>query len=96
MMTLLAETGSTISPLAWFYVGFIGLVLVFLALDLGVFHRHAHVVTMKEAVTWTIIWVVAAMAFNVFIYFAYQNHWLGIGRNVPPATCTGWKRRNCT
>ena len=34
----------------WIWAGFIGFVLLMLALDLGVFHRHAHVVKMKEAI----------------------------------------------
>ena len=37
----------------WAYVAFLGLVVVFLALDLGVFHREAHEVRMKEAVAWS-------------------------------------------
>lgn len=73
----------TIGPMAWFYLGFVALVCVFLALDLGVFHRRAHVVNMKEALTWTVVWVATALAFNAWIYFAYEGHWLGIGQNVP-------------
>jgi len=72
-----------VPPTAWLYAGFIALVLAFLALDLGVFHRKAHVVTMREAATWTVVWVAAAMLFNVFVYYAYQGHWLGIGQAVP-------------
>lgn len=67
----------------WIWLAFILLVLLFLALDLGVFHRHAHVVSMKEATTWTIIWVVVALLFNGAVYLLYQNHWLGCGLNVP-------------
>jgi tellurite resistance protein TerC len=73
---------SSLPQHAWLYVGFIALVFVFLALDLGVFHRKAHVVSMKEALTWTMVWVCTALLFNVWIYFAYENHWLGIGFNV--------------
>ncbi|MBX3375866.1 MAG: TerC family protein [Phycisphaeraceae bacterium] len=82
-LLVLAESAHWITPKAWFYAGFIALICMFLALDLGVFHRKAHVVSMKEAIAWTIVWVIAAMAFNFWIYFAYQNHWLGIGLNVP-------------
>ncbi len=63
----------------WAYVAFIGLVIVFLALDLGVFHREAHEVKMKEAVTWSIIWLTCGIAFSGFVYMAYENHWLGLG-----------------
>jgi tellurite resistance protein TerC len=51
----------TITP--WHWVGFIACVLVFLALDLGVFHRSAHVVKFKEALMWTIIWFTLALVF---------------------------------
>ena len=63
----------------WAYVAFIGLVIVFLALDLGVFHREAHEVKMKEAVTWSIVWLTCGIAFSGFVYMAYENHWLGLG-----------------
>ena len=43
--------------------GFIAVVLVFLALDLGIFHRKAHVIQFKEALFWTFIWFGVAMLF---------------------------------
>src|SRR5574337_1296953 len=43
-------------------------VVLMLALDLGVFHRKLHVVSIKEALVWTGVWITAAMIFNVFIY----------------------------
>jgi tellurite resistance protein TerC len=49
----------------WHWVGFIACVLVFLALDLGVFHRHAHKVTFREALLWTTVWFSLAMLFAV-------------------------------
>jgi len=51
----------TITP--WHWAGFIVCVLGFLALDLGLFHRRAHVVSFKEALTWTTVWFVVAMVF---------------------------------
>lgn len=85
LLTLLAQSADAgwMTPKAWLYVGFIALVLVMLALDLGVFHRHAHVVSVKEALTWTVIWVACAIAFNAGVYFIYDAHWLGIGQAVP-------------
>ncbi len=50
-----------ITPLHW--AGFIVIVLVLLSLDLGVFHRHAHVVRFKEALAWTTIWFVLSLGF---------------------------------
>jgi tellurite resistance protein TerC len=57
----------------WFYAGFTAFVFVLLALDLGVFHRHAHAVSVKEAGTWSVVWVTLAMLFNYGFYrFALQ------------------------
>ncbi|HLX70609.1 MAG TPA: TerC family protein [Verrucomicrobiae bacterium] len=47
----------------WHWMGFILCVLFFLALDLGVFHRGAHVVKFKEALAWTALWFALAMLF---------------------------------
>ena len=52
----------------WLWVGFNVFVLAMLAVDLGVFHRKAHVVTFKESMTWTVIWVTLALAFNVGVW----------------------------
>jgi tellurite resistance protein TerC len=54
------------SPLLW--AGFILFVLVMLALDLGVFHRKAHEVSLKEAAAWSAVWVAFALAFNAGVY----------------------------
>ena len=63
----------------WMYEGFIALVLILLALDLGVFHREAHVVSVKEALGWSAFWIALGVTFSVFIYFGYERHWLGLG-----------------
>lgn len=52
-----------------FWIMFNAFVLVMLALDLGVFHRKSHEVTIKEALTWTFIWIFLALIFNLIIYF---------------------------
>lgn len=62
-----------------YYIAFIGLVLFLLLLDLGVFHRRAHAITVREALTWTAVWIGLALVFNVAIFFIYENHWQGIG-----------------
>jgi tellurite resistance protein TerC len=80
------------------YALFILLVVGFLALDLGVFHRDAHEVTFKEATIWSIIWVTVGVSFSAFVFYAYENHWLGLGVNVPmyaesgivTGTVAGW------
>lgn len=57
----------------WFYAAFLVFVLGVLALDLGVFHRKAHVVGMQEAAGWSIFWVTLALAFN-FAFYLYCKH----------------------
>jgi tellurite resistance protein TerC len=52
----------------WFYIGFTAFVLAMLALDLGVFHRKAHVVRPKEAGMWVGIWMTLALLFAAGIY----------------------------
>ena len=52
-----------------FWIIFNAFVLLMLALDLGVFHRKSHEVSVKEALTWTFVWIFLAMIFNVIIYF---------------------------
>jgi tellurite resistance protein TerC len=63
----------------WMYAGFLTLVLALLALDLGVFHRKAHVVSVKEALGWSAFWIALGLAFAGFIYAGYENHWMGLG-----------------
>ncbi|MBI1190770.1 MAG: TerC/Alx family metal homeostasis membrane protein [Tepidisphaera sp.] len=65
------------------YAAFIALVCVFLALDLGVFHRKAHVVSMKEAIRWSFIWIACGLAFSGVVHQAYEHHWLGLGLDTP-------------
>ena len=78
----------------WMYAGFIALVLILLALDLGVFHRTAHVVSVREALGWSAFWIAVGLSFAVFIYFGYERHWLGLGltpdlMTVAPQTVEG-------
>jgi tellurite resistance protein TerC len=47
----------------WHWAGFIACVLIFLALDLGIFHRSAHTVKFKEALYWSVLWVTLSLAF---------------------------------
>ncbi|MGV3753875.1 MAG: TerC family protein [Verrucomicrobiota bacterium] len=53
----------------WLWVGFNVFVLFMLALDLGVFHRQSHIVTFKESMAWTTVWVVLALIFNAGIWY---------------------------
>jgi tellurite resistance protein TerC len=61
------------SPALW--IGFTVFVLALLVLDLGVFHRKAHEVRVREALIWTVIWISLALLFNLGVY-----HWFGAER----------------
>jgi tellurite resistance protein TerC len=52
----------------WLWVGFLGFVLGMLALDLGVFHRKAHEVSLKEAAGWSVVWIAISLIFNAIVY----------------------------
>lgn len=56
----------------WVWTTFLALVLGFLALDLGVFHRQAHEIKMREALVWSAIWVVVALIFNLVVWLAWD------------------------
>ena len=57
-------------PLVW--IGFAAFVLAMLALDLGIFNRKAHETSLKEALSWSGVWVALAGIFNAGIF-----HWQG-------------------
>jgi tellurite resistance protein TerC len=52
----------------WFYLAFVGLVLLMLGVDLGIFHRKAHAVRFREAAIWTVVWISLALLFNLLLY----------------------------
>ncbi len=64
------------------WTGFLALILLLLALDLGVLHRKAHVVAMKEALLMSALWISLGLAFSVFVYYGYEHHWLGLGASI--------------
>ncbi|HEX7183962.1 MAG TPA: TerC family protein [Thermoanaerobaculia bacterium] len=53
----------------WLWAGFNLFVLALLALDLGVFHRKAHAVSLREAAVWSVVWVALSLLFNAGIYW---------------------------
>jgi tellurite resistance protein TerC len=59
------------TPSLW--IGFTLLVLAMLALDLGVFHRRAHVVGIREAVAWTLGWIALSLLFNVYVNYRFGS-----------------------
>ncbi len=60
-----AQTVGT--PTLW--IGFTVFVLAMLALDLGVFHRKAHDVKVREALIWTAVWIALSLVFNAGVYY---------------------------
>jgi tellurite resistance protein TerC len=52
----------------WIWIAFHAFVFAMLAIDLGVFHRHAHEVTMREAAGWSVTWIALSLSFNYGVY----------------------------
>jgi len=61
----------------WHYLGFALFVALMLAIDLGVFHRKAHVVGLREAGTWVAVWVSLALTFNALVFL-----WMGTEKGL--------------
>ncbi|HUP44192.1 MAG TPA: TerC family protein [Thermoanaerobaculia bacterium] len=61
----------------WLWVGFNLFVLAMLAIDLGIFHRKAHAVSIREATTWSAVWITLSLIFNYGVY-----HFLGPQRGL--------------
>jgi tellurite resistance protein TerC len=60
----------TLTTAVW--LGFLAFIGIMIALDLGVFHRKAHVISLPEALGWTALWVSLALVFNVGVYYLYE------------------------
>lgn len=75
----------------WFYAGFLVFVLAMLAIDLGIFNRKAHVVSFKEAATWSAVWVVLAIIFGAAFYqYTLSNFGAEIARSLTLEFFTGF------
>ena len=72
----------------WVWILFIALVIVFLALDLGVFHKQEHVIKSKEAGIWTAIWVTVAFSFSGVIYWLFSTGMVENPTGLTPNTAT--------
>ncbi|HET9439848.1 MAG TPA: TerC family protein [Longimicrobiales bacterium] len=68
LVTAAAHTGAQVDIGLWTWLGFNAFIVTMLALDLGVFHRNAHEVKVREATTWTAVWVALALLFCLWIY----------------------------
>ncbi len=70
------------------WIVFVALILLLLAIDLGFFHRKAHVVSAREGLAWSVVWMTLALAFAGFVYVAYEHQWLGLGLQLDPVDRT--------
>lgn len=77
----MARVGRTLSMDAtvWAWGGFIAFIIFMLALDLGVLNRRVHVVSIREAMLFTVVCVILALVFSGFLYFAYNRHIANLG-----------------
>ena len=57
----------------WLWIGFNLFVLLMLALDIGVFHRKSHVISIKEATIWSVVWITLALVFNLGLYLFWDQ-----------------------
>jgi tellurite resistance protein TerC len=74
-----------------FYAAFMAFVLLLLAVDLGVFHREAHVVTFRESLAWSVVWITVALAFNYGLYaYAVSNFGSEAGTRIGLEFLTGY------
>jgi tellurite resistance protein TerC len=64
------------------WIGFICMILVFLALDLGVLNREDRAVSIPKALAWTAVWVSLSMLFSVFVYFEYEYNLFGMDQQT--------------
>lgn len=68
------------------WIIFIAAIILFLMIDLGVFNREAHVISVKEASIWTSVWVSLAILFSLMIYLIYQKGWIPNPENLKPSS----------
>ena len=67
------------------WIIFIACILIFLALDLGIFNKTPKIISSKEAGMWTGIWVVLSFAFSGIVYLLYNNNYIDNPDRLKPA-----------
>ncbi len=70
------------------WISFLAAILVFLALDLGVFNKTPHIISTKEASKWTAIWVLLSFLFSGVIYWLYSNNYISNPDGLKPAAAS--------
>ena len=67
------------------WISFLAAILLFLALDLGVFNKTPHIISSKEASKWTAIWAILSFLFSGVIYWLYSNSFISNPDGLKPA-----------
>ena len=70
------------------WTSFLALIILFLALDLGVFNKNPHIISSKEAGIWTAVWVTLSFAFSGVINWLYSNEYIANPTRIKPAVAT--------
>ena len=70
------------------WISFLTAILLFLALDLGVFNKTPHIISTKEASKWTAIWVTLSFLFSGIIYWLYDNNYILNPDGLKPAVAS--------
>jgi tellurite resistance protein TerC len=59
--------------------GFFAMFIGVLALDLGVLHRESREMSVRQALSWTVVWIAVAMSFSALVFGLYEHNWFGWG-----------------
>ena len=70
------------------WISFLVAILIFLALDLGVFNKTPHLISTKEASKWTAIWVTLSFLFSGIIYWLYSNDYISNPDRLKPVAAS--------
>lgn len=70
------------------WICFLTAVLIFLALDLGIFNKIPHIISTKEASKWTAIWATLSFLFSGVIYWLYSNNYISNPDGLKPAAAS--------
>ena len=71
------------------WLGFFAIFIGVLALDLGVLHREAKAMRVRQALGWTVVWILVALSFAGLVYGVYEYQWFGwhaLGDDPPDGT----------
>lgn len=70
------------------WIAFLVFVLTMVLLDLGVFHRRARAIGLREALAWSVFWILLALAFNALVFLLYEGNW-GVDVSVSSRSLLG-------